>query len=125
MKDAEAVENLYYNLINKGRLDMPKKGNSQTSVSKERKISKRRLLELRAETDRTERHLSTLQKRSEELKNRIGSSKHSRRKLVMEVEFLDSEATKLNAALDRLSKTHSDYVTKNQKLDQGRSELAS
>lgn len=38
----------------------------------------------------------------------------------MKVKYLDSEVRALNAALARIAKTHSDFLTKNQKIDQER-----
>lgn len=100
---------------------MPQQGKSPASSSEERKISARRLKDLRKETFRTERRLSILLRTADEVKIQIDSpEQNGKRKLVMEVEYIDSEASKLNAALDRLSKTHSDYLAKNQRIDQER-----
>ena len=100
---------------------MPQQGIKTASSSEERKISDRRLYELRKKTSRTERRLSTLQKRADVVTSQIDSpEQNGKRKLVLEKEYIDSEASKLNAALDRISKTHSEYLAKNQRLDQER-----
>lgn len=93
------------------------------STSAERKISKRRLKDLRKESSRIERRLSTLHKRVDEVKSLIDSDSNNgggKTSFVLEVEYIDSEVRTLNAALARIAKTHSDYLTKNQKLDQER-----
>lgn len=93
------------------------------STSAVRKISSRRLKDLRKESLRIERRLSTLQNRSNEVKTQVESVSSNgvgKTAFVMEVEYIDSEVRSLNAALARIAKTHSDFLTKNQKLDQER-----
>lgn len=93
------------------------------STSAVRKISSRRLKDLRKESLRIERRLSTLQNRSNEVKTQVESVSSNgvgKTTFVMEVEYIDSEVRSLNAALARIAKTHSDFLTKNQKLDQER-----
>ena len=100
---------------------MPQTGDKPVSSSKARKISSRRLKDLRTESSRSEGRLSTLLKRGDEITNLIEApEQNGKRKLVMEKEYIDSEANKLNAALDRLSKTHSDYLAKNSRIDEER-----
>lgn len=94
------------------------------SSSTVRKISDRRLQDLRTETGRTERRLSTLLARANAVEKLIDSpEQNGKRKLVLEKEYIFSETSKLNATLDRLSKTHSEYLAKNQRLDQERKGL--
>ena len=91
------------------------------SASTERMISSRRLKDLRKESASTERRLSTLLKQADEVKSQIDSSNgEGKTSLVMEIEYIDSEARTLNATLARLAKTHSDYLAKNQNLRQER-----
>ena len=97
---------------------MPQSGSKSVSPPKERKISARRLKDLRTVTYRTERRLFTLLKRVDEITNLIDApEQNGKRKLVLEKEYIDSEVSNLNASLDRLSKTHSDYLAKNQGID--------
>lgn len=89
------------------------------SSSKERKISDRRLKNLQKKTGRTERRLSTLLERANTVEKLIDSpEQNGKRKLVLVKEHIFSETSRLNAALDRLSRTHSEYLAKNQRLDQ-------
>ena len=100
---------------------MPQQGDKPASKSSERKISARRFKDLRKDTSRIERRLSTLLTRGNEVDIHIGSSNgQGCTSFVMEKEYIDSEVGDLNATIARKAKTHSDYLAKNQRIDQER-----
>jgi len=95
--------------------------NKSASSSSERKISVRRLKDLRKGSSRIERRLSTLSQRADEVKSQIDSSNgEGKTSLVMEIEYIDSELGKLNAVNARLAETHSSYLSKNKRIDEER-----
>ncbi len=95
--------------------------NKTASSSSERKISDRRLKDLRKGSSRIERRLSAISKRADEVKSQIDSSNgEGKTSLVMEIEYIDSQLGKLDAVKARLAETHSSYITKNKRIDEER-----
>ncbi len=100
---------------------MPQQGGQSASKSTKRKISHRRLKDLRKRSSVLERRLSSLSKRADEVNSLIGSSNgEGRTSFVMEIEYIDSQREKLSAVKARLAKTHSEYLAKNKRIEEER-----